>query len=128
MVGLSLLSKGKDPNDIAAATAAAQSLDPKSWSADALRGEDVGQAASIVAAMPPVRAQRRMRELAGRGSETRYGIVLADFRQRDERDRSRPFAPLVPAADAFVLDTSDLDIEQAVAAAIAYAESRVAKS
>jgi cytidylate kinase len=100
-----------------------------------LDGRDIGtivcptaRAKIFVTATPEVRAQRRMRELAGRGSETRYGIVLADIRQRDERDRSRPFAPLVPAADAFVLDTSDLDIEQAVAAAIAYAESRVAKS
>jgi cytidylate kinase len=173
MVGLALLSKGKDPHDLAAATAAARSLDPKSWSADALRGEDVGQAASIVAAMlpvrdalldlqrafaakkpgavldgrdigtivcptaeakifvtasPQVRARRRARELAGRGTEISYDVVLADIRERDERDRNRPFAPLVPAADAFVLDTSDLDIEQAVAAAIAYAEPRVVKS
>jgi len=173
MVGLALLSKGKDPHDLEAATAAAQSLDPKSWSADALRGEDVGQAASIVAAMPPVRdalldlqrafaakkpgavldgrdigtivcpraeakifvtasphvrARRRACELAGRGGETDFDVVLADIRERDERDRNRPFAPLVPAADAFVLDTSDLDIEQAVAAAIAYAEPRVVKS
>jgi cytidylate kinase len=173
MVGLALLSKGKDPHDLEAATAVARSLDSKSWSADALRGEDVGQAASIVAAMlpvrnalldlqrafaakkpgavldgrdigtivcpaaaakifvtasPQVRALRRARELAGRGGEADYDVVLADIRERDERDRNRPFAPLVPAADAFVLDTSELDIEQAVAAAIAYAESRVVKS
>jgi cytidylate kinase len=173
MVALALLSTGKNPNDLEAATAAAQNLDPKSWSAEALRGEDVGQAASIVAAMlpvrdallhlqrafaarkpgavldgrdigtivcpkaqakifvtatPEVRARRRARELAGRNGEANYNVVLADIRRRDERDRNRSFAPLVPAADALVLDTSDLDIEQAVAAAIAYAESRVAKS
>ena len=173
MVALALLSKGKDPHDLEAATEAARSLNPKSWAEEALRGEDVGQAASIVAAMPPVRnalldlqrafaarkpgavldgrdigtivcpkapakifvtatpevrAHRRARELAGRGNETHYDVVLADIHQRDERDRNRSFAPLVPAADAFVLDTSDLDIEQAIAAAIAYAESRVAKS
>lgn len=173
MVALALLLKGVDPNDRQAAVAAAQRLDPAAWDAEALRGEEVGQAASIVAAMPPVRdallnlqrafaalkpgavldgrdigtivcpkaeakifvtatpevrALRRARELAERGFEPAYEVVLADIHERDERDRTRSFAPLVPAGDAYVLDTSELDIEQAIAAAIAYAESRVAQA
>jgi cytidylate kinase len=48
--------------------------------------------------------------------------ILADILRRDERDQSRSVAPLRPAADAFVLDTTDLDIEAAVAAAIAQVE------
>ncbi|MBV9235232.1 MAG: (d)CMP kinase, partial [Xanthobacteraceae bacterium] len=48
--------------------------------------------------------------------------VLADILRRDERDRSRAVAPLHPAADAHVLDTTKLDIEGAVAAAIAQVE------
>ncbi|NKB15947.1 MAG: hypothetical protein HC774_01965, partial [Sphingomonadales bacterium] len=53
--------------------------------------------------------------------------LLADIHERDARDRSRSFAPLVPAGDAYVLDTTDLDIDAAVAAAIRYVETRVAK-
>jgi cytidylate kinase len=52
----------------------------------------------------------------------RAADILADILRRDERDQSRSVAPLRPAADAFVLDTTDLDIDAAVAAAIARVE------
>ena len=59
-----------------------------------------------------------------RGSSISYDQVLADIRARDERDSSRSTAPLVPAADAVLLDTSFLSIEAAVAKAIALVEAR----
>jgi cytidylate kinase len=72
----------------------------------------------FVTASPQVRARRRAEELAERGLREDYAQVLADIRARDERDRSRPNAPLVAASDAFVLDTSDLDIAAATAIAV----------
>jgi cytidylate kinase len=49
--------------------------------------------------------------------------ILDDIRRRDERDRNRAIAPLKPADDAIELDTSNLDVEAAVAAAIRIVES-----
>jgi cytidylate kinase len=54
-----------------------------------------------------------------------YNDVLADILARDERDSSRETAPLKPAADAILLDTSALDVEQAIAEAIRLAENKV---
>lgn len=67
----------------------------------------------FVTAAPEVRATRRFRELAGRGEAITYEQVLADIRARDERDAERAAAPLKPAPDAVLLDTTDLDIEAA---------------
>lgn len=67
----------------------------------------------FVTASPEVRAGRRFRELAGRGLAVAYEQVLSDIRQRDERDSERVAAPLKPAPDAVLLDTTDLDIEAA---------------
>ena len=53
-----------------------------------------------------------------------YAQVLEDVRQRDARDRDRSTAPLKPAEDAVLIDTSHLDIDAAVAAAIAAIEAR----
>lgn len=96
-----------------------------------LDGRDIGtviapdaQAKLFVRATPTIRAQRRHAELKARGSDTSYDQVLADIRARDERDSSRSTAPLVPAADAALLDTSFLSIEAAVAKAIALVEAR----
>jgi cytidylate kinase len=164
MVGLAVLRGGGDPNDRATAIAAAQSLRPETYRDEDLRGEDVGNAASVVAviaevraalldfqrqfaarppgavldgrdigtvvcpdaeaklyitASPEVRARRRMKELAERGEAVPYETVLAEIRARDARDRTRAAAPLVAAADAVVIDTSDMGIEEAVAAAVA---------
>ncbi len=78
----------------------------------------------FVRATPTIRAQRRHNELKARGSGVSYDQVLADIRARDERDSSRSTAPLVPAADAALLDTSFLSIDAAVAKAIALVEAR----
>ena len=67
----------------------------------------------FVVASPEVRAVRRFRELAGRGEAVAYEQVLADIRRRDERDAERAAAPLKPAPDAVLLDTTELDIEAA---------------
>ena len=64
-----------------------------------------------------VRAQRRLDELLGRGIAAEYAQVLADVRARDDRDSSRSAAPLKPAEDAVVIDTTDLSIDEAVARA-----------
>ena len=70
-----------------------------------------------------VRAKRRYKELLDRGEATIYSHVLQDLKDRDDRDRNRSVAPLKPAADSFVLDTSALDAENAFRAALAYIES-----
>jgi len=66
-------------------------------------------------ATPAVRAQRRYKELTSRGEQADYRQVLADIVQRDQRDRSRTVGPLTTPADAIVVDTSELSIEQVVA-------------
>ena len=80
-------------------------------------------------ASPPgqnVRAQRRVRELLERGLPAHYDDVLTDIRARDERDRTRAVSPLAQADDVDLLDTSELDIEQAIAEAIRLVEQRLA--
>jgi cytidylate kinase len=67
----------------------------------------------FVVASPEVRARRRHKELAAKGEGITYEQVLADIRKRDERDAGRAAAPLKPAPDAVLLDTTDLDIEAA---------------
>ncbi|MEM7024168.1 MAG: (d)CMP kinase [Pseudomonadota bacterium] len=66
------------------------------------------------------RARRRCKELQESGVATIYERVLQDLRQRDARDRSRAVSPLVPAHDAFVIDTTTQDVEAAFATARAY--------
>lgn len=65
------------------------------------------------------RAARRHKELIARGEASIYARVLADLQRRDHRDSSRATAPTRQADDAVELDTTDLDIEGAVAAALA---------
>ncbi len=96
-----------------------------------LDGRDIGtviapdaRAKLFVRATPTIRAQRRHNELRNRGSTVTYDQVLADIRARDERDSSRSAAPLVPAADAALLDTSFLSIDASIAKAIALVEAR----
>lgn len=60
------------------------------------------------------RARRRHEELLQRGERVTYEHVLDEMRRRDERDRSKPISPLVPAPDAIVLDTTALEIEAMV--------------
>ena len=96
-----------------------------------LDGRDIGtviapgaHAKLFVTASPEVRARRRADELARLGVHAHYEDVLIDIRARDERDTGRDAAPLCPATDALLLDTSDLTIEAAIAQAVALAESR----
>lgn len=65
----------------------------------------------FITASSEVRAQRRFKELQEKGMDTPYEKVLADIIARDERDSSRSTAPLKPAEDAYILDTSSLSID-----------------
>jgi CMP/dCMP kinase len=66
------------------------------------------------------RARRRHRELLDRGQESIYSRVLQDMKERDARDRGRTVAPLIPAKDAVVIDSSKLDADAVFAEAVAY--------
>jgi CMP/dCMP kinase len=77
----------------------------------------------FVTASPEVRAERRYLELVDKGHEVTREEVLADVIARDERDSARTAAPLKPAGDAVVIDTSALSIDAAVAAAVAAIEA-----
>jgi CMP/dCMP kinase len=81
----------------------------------------------FVTASPEVRAQRRFTELQGRGEAVTYDAVLADIRLRDERDQNRAAAPLKPASDAILLDTTDLDIDTAFRTAVGLITSQDAR-
>ena len=168
MVGLSALRSSGEPITARAAMAAAMSLNPQEFSDAELRSEQVGAAASIVAAIPEVRAallelqrafarkepgavldgrdigtvvcpeaeaklfitaspevraRRRQAELGAAD----YDAILADIRARDERDSQRATAPLMAAADAVTLDTSELDRDAAIAAAVRAVEAARAR-
>ena len=71
-----------------------------------------------------VRAERRRRELQDRGLESIYSRVLRDMEARDARDRTRSVAPLVPAGDALVIDTSAMDADEAFDAVLAFIAAR----
>jgi cytidylate kinase len=66
-------------------------------------------------AQPEERAQRRLRELAARGEAATYDEVLYAQQARDERDAARDIAPMVPAADAILLDSTRLTLDDVVA-------------
>jgi cytidylate kinase len=96
-----------------------------------LDGRDIGtvicpdaQVKIFVTASPEVRARRRTDELAAKGREVDYERILEETRERDARDQGRAVAPLKPADDAVVLDTSDLDRDAALAAALAIVEAK----
>jgi cytidylate kinase len=98
-----------------------------------LDGRDIGTVIApdaevklFVTASPEVRARRRLKELEARGMHAHYDEVLADIHARDQRDSTRETAPLRPAADAILLDTSELDLEAAIAEAVRLAEQRLA--
>ncbi|SEL41215.1 cytidylate kinase [Roseovarius azorensis] len=91
-----------------------------------LDGRDIGtvicpeaEVKIYVTASDAERARRRHRELTGKGQDVTLAEVAEDLRQRDARDSARAAAPLKPAKDALMLDTSTMSIEEAVAQAIA---------
>jgi len=77
----------------------------------------------FVTATPEERARRRHIELAARRTPVEYCEVVSDIKKRDERDSGRAIAPLKPAPDAVLLDTTGLDIEAAFRAAIEIVEA-----
>ena len=97
-----------------------------------LDGRDIGtvicpeaEVKLFVTASDEVRAGRRFRELQENGFDTTLDEVLDDLRIRDARDSARAAAPLKPAGDAITLDTSNMSIEQAVAAAVEAVAARL---
>ncbi len=100
-----------------------------------LDGRDIGtvicpnaEAKLFVTASAQVRAARRHKELTEKGADLSLEQVLSDVVARDERDMNRAEAPLIPAEDAVVIDTSDLEIAAAVAAAISAIETVLSRS
>jgi len=167
-VAKAVIDAGKRPDDAAAAVAAAQALDPASFDEAALKIPAIGEAASVVSAIPEVRAallafqrdfaakppgavldgrdigtvicpdadvkifvtatpetraRRRAAEYRAAGRNITDEAVLADIRSRDERDSNRSVAPLKQAPDAHLLDTTHLDIDAAIRAAIDIVEA-----
>ncbi|MBC7101757.1 MAG: (d)CMP kinase [Parvibaculum sp.] len=167
-VGQAVRAAGADPDDDEAALAAAKALDMGLIDEKAIRTREAGEAASIVAvkpairaaildfqrnfasrppggergavldgrdigtvvcpdarvkifvtASPEIRAHRRWLELNNSGVEVSEAQILEDVRERDRRDAERAASPMKPAADAYLLDTSDLSIEAAFDAAVA---------
>lgn len=97
-----------------------------------LDGRDIGTVVCpdadvklFVTASAEVRADRRFKELKEKGEDVSYDVILKDLKERDERDSKRATAPLKPAEDAFILDTSAMDADKAFAAALDYISSRV---
>lgn len=89
-----------------------------------LDGRDIGTVVCpdadvklYITASAEVRAARRLRDIEGRGGSADVGEILADIKRRDERDMGRVDSPLRPAADAHLLDTSEMSIEAAFQAA-----------
>ncbi|HLJ20176.1 MAG TPA: d(CMP) kinase [Stellaceae bacterium] len=98
-----------------------------------LDGRDIGtvvcpdaDAKLFVTATLEARARRRFKELQENGGNAIYERVLQDMKDRDARDSGRQAAPLKPADDAFVLDTTALSADGAFAAAIAYIDGKLA--
>ncbi len=86
-------------------------------------GRDIGtvvlpnaQVKIFLTASPEVRARRRTQELAAKGESVCYEQILQDIHRRDEQDTHRAIAPLKQAKDAIRIDTSEMEIEQVIAA------------
>lgn len=95
-----------------------------------LDGRDIGtviapeaEAKLFIVASVPARARRRWLEMQGMGREAELAGIEADLAARDERDTNRADAPLRPAEDAVILDTSELGRQEAIDAAIAIVEA-----
>ena len=97
-----------------------------------LDGRDIGTVIApdadvklFVTASVEVRARRRVAELLSRGMPAHLDDIIIDLKARDARDSGRDTAPLALAKDAILLDTSDMDVGEAIAAAIAAVEKRL---
>ena len=96
-----------------------------------LDGRDVGSiilpdadVKIFVTASPEVRAERRYQELRARSVHSIKSLVLREIRDRDDRDRHREVAPMVPVEGALLLDTTDMDADAAFEAAYGFVTSR----
>jgi cytidylate kinase len=95
-------------------------------------GRDIGTiicpsaaAKLFVDARPEIRARRRFLELKSLGIHRDEADLLNELRARDHADRNRPISPMVAAPDADLLDTSDLDIDAALAVALALVSPKI---
>ena len=100
-----------------------------------LDGRDIGTVVCpdapvklYVTASADVRANRRYEEILGKGQPADYAEIFADVKKRDERDIGRADSPLKPAADAHLLDTSEMSIEAAFQAAKTIIDAVLKKS
>lgn len=91
-----------------------------------VEGRDIGsvvfpdaEAKFYLTASDEVRAQRRLDELVARGEITDFATVIREVRERDERDRNRPIAPLVQPQDAELVDSSNMTIDEVVESMVA---------
>ncbi|MDO9749178.1 (d)CMP kinase [Glaesserella parasuis] len=66
------------------------------------------------------RTKRRVKQLQEKGFNANFDEILAEIKERDFRDRNRPVAPLVPAKDAMILDSTHLSIEEVIQQALDY--------
>jgi cytidylate kinase len=71
------------------------------------------------------RAERRYNQLKEKGFDVRIGRLLDDIRQRDERDQNRKVAPLMPAKDALVLDSTEFSIDEVVSKILSFANGKL---
>lgn len=97
-----------------------------------LDGRDIGTVIApdadvklFVTASEEARAWRRHTELTSRGEQWSLDEILGQLRQRDARDAARADAPMVKAADALELDTTEMSIDEAIRAAILAAEAKI---
>lgn len=82
----------------------------------------------FITATTEVRAMRRFKEFEAKGIETDFQTVLADMKARDERDASRATAPMKPADDAIIFDTSTMSIDEVLAFALKIIDKKVKNS
>ncbi|YCO04695.1 (d)CMP kinase [Vibrio sp. VNB-15] len=97
-------------------------------------GRDMGtvvfpnaQAKIFLDASAEERANRRLKQLQDKGLDVRFADLLSEIQERDDRDRNRPVAPLRPAEDALVLDSTSMSIDEVVEKALQYIESKLAE-
>lgn len=97
-----------------------------------LDGRDIGtiiapnaSAKLFITARIDARAKRRTKELQLNGQTVTYEAVLKDMRERDARDTDRESAPMIPADNAMILDTSDLDQEQVFEKAMLFIKTKI---
>lgn len=76
-------------------------------------------------ASPESRAERRMKQLQDKGICAKFGEILQEISERDYRDRNRPVAPLRPAVDALVIDSTSLSIPEVFEKALTYSKSKL---